>query len=86
MPTVGHFQRYTDSQFQGIHINTILLSHQEEGTIRHVKNNDPLGIVIPVKIIAKLFIKELWHKQLNWDEPLPEDMRTRWHNIRDDLQ
>ena len=42
---------------------------------------DPLGT-----IMAKLFMQELWHRQLDCDEPLPEDMRSRWHNIGNDLQ
>lgn len=36
--------------------------------------------------MAKLLMQELWHRQLDWDEPLPDDMRTRWHNLRNDLQ
>ena len=47
---------------------------------------DPLGIVTPVTIMAKLFMQELWQKQLDWDEPLPDVMRTRWHNIMTNLQ
>ena len=35
--------------------------------------------------MAKLFMQELWHRQMDWDEPLPDDMRTRWHNLRNDL-
>ena len=47
---------------------------------------DPLGIVTPVTIMAKLFMQELWQKQLDWDEPLSKVMRTRWHNILTNLQ
>ena len=62
-------------------------THHSLVTKREVlKNLWPLGIVAPVTIMAKLFMKELWQQQLDWDEPLPDDMRTRWHNIYDESQ
>ena len=47
---------------------------------------DPLGLIAPVTIMAKLFMQELWHRQLDWDKLLPEDMMTRWYNLKDDIQ
>ena len=32
---------------------------------------DPLGLVLPITIVARLFIAELWKENLWWDQPLP---------------
>ncbi|XP_067214144.1 uncharacterized protein [Linepithema humile] len=32
---------------------------------------DPLGLLAPILITAKIFIQELWSLKLGWDEPLP---------------
>ena len=31
-------------------------------------------------------MQELWQQQLDSDEPLPDDMRTCWHNIMMNLK
>lgn len=33
---------------------------------------DPLGLLSPITIKAKIFIQELWAVKLDWDDPLPE--------------
>ena len=47
---------------------------------------DPLGILSPVSIRAKLFMQELWQKNVGWDEPLEQSVREKWNNIVDDLR
>ena len=39
---------------------------------------DPLGLVTPFTLQAKLLMQELWRKQLSWDEALEEDDLRRW--------
>ena len=50
------------------------------------KTFESLAIVAPVIVMAKLFMQELWQQQLDWDEPLPDDMRTCWYNIMMNLK
>ena len=50
------------------------------------KTYDPLGLLSPVTIRAKLLIQELWQQKLEWDEPLPLTLKTKWHSIAEDIQ
>lgn len=42
---------------------------------------DPLGRVTPVTISAKIFIQQLWRKNLPCDETLGADLASKWHEI-----
>ena len=42
---------------------------------------DPLGLISPVTIKARIFIQNLWQQQLQWDEPLPQDDQAQWLTI-----
>ena len=50
------------------------------------KTYDPLGLLSPVTIRAKLLIQELWQQKLEWDELLPLTLKTKWHSIAADIQ
>ena len=50
------------------------------------KTYDPLGFISPVTVKAKLFIQELWQRKLEWDEPLPTELETKWNDIARDIQ
>ena len=39
---------------------------------------DPLGIVSPVVLIAKIIFRELCDRKISWDQPLPSDLEKRW--------
>jgi len=39
---------------------------------------DPLGLIAPVVMRAKIFIQELWLTKIDWDTPLPLEMQNRW--------
>ena len=39
---------------------------------------DPLGLLGPVIVLAKLIMQELWKEQLNWDASLPATLHTSW--------
>ena len=46
---------------------------------------DPLGIVTPSILEGKLLMQSLWQLKLDWDSPLPDDVRERWHAWRIEL-
>jgi hypothetical protein len=38
---------------------------------------DPLGLVNPIVISAKIFIQNLWKRKIDWDQVLPEDFSSQ---------
>ncbi|XP_078051918.1 uncharacterized protein LOC144478073, partial [Augochlora pura] len=41
---------------------------------------DPLGLLGPVIILAKILMQELWKSKLDWDESVPQSIHTAWTN------
>lgn len=42
---------------------------------------DPLGLVAPIVVRAKILIQRLWLEKLDWDEKLPLDIERQWINL-----
>ncbi|XP_053407998.1 uncharacterized protein LOC128559687 [Mercenaria mercenaria] len=47
---------------------------------------DPLGILSPVTVRAKILMQDLWKENLDWDVPLPEQYVKVWNNLATDLR
>ncbi|XP_043263587.1 uncharacterized protein LOC122403866 [Colletes gigas] len=46
---------------------------------------DPLGLIGPVIVRAKLIMQQLWQLQLGWDETLPQGLHTQWSTFHSEL-
>ena len=46
---------------------------------------DPLSLISSVTISAKLFLQQLWEKNVGWDTILCENLLTRWMVIADSI-
>ena len=46
---------------------------------------DPLGIICPFTLKAKILLRKTWEMKLDWDEPLPEKMQTAWVSFFESL-
>ncbi|XP_070144617.1 uncharacterized protein [Drosophila kikkawai] len=42
---------------------------------------DPAGWLSPFVIRAKIFMQEIWLRELGWDQPLPTDLVTKWQEF-----
>ncbi|XP_062712200.1 uncharacterized protein LOC134289763 [Aedes albopictus] len=47
---------------------------------------DPLGLLGPVVVNAKMFIQTLWAADLSWDSELGEDSAAWWRKYRADIE
>lgn len=46
---------------------------------------DPLGLIGPVVLLAKLFVQTLWRTSRSWDDPLDESEQRHWLEFRSNL-
>lgn len=46
---------------------------------------DPLGLLSPCLIIAKVMLQRLWLEKLSWDDPLPSSLQSAWSEFRSQL-
>ncbi|XP_055918507.1 uncharacterized protein LOC129950600 [Eupeodes corollae] len=46
---------------------------------------DPLGLINPVIVLAKIFMQQLWRLKLTWDEALPQEFYHSWLKFRKNL-
>lgn len=42
---------------------------------------DPLGLVSPVIVMGKIFMREVWISKFEWDQPLNDDLLAKWNNL-----
>jgi hypothetical protein len=47
---------------------------------------DPIGLVAPVIVRARMFISDLWRKEYDWDDELPVDKVDSWRSIASELE
>ncbi|KAJ8032137.1 hypothetical protein HOLleu_25575 [Holothuria leucospilota] len=46
---------------------------------------DPLGLLTPVTVRAKILLRKLWGAKLEWDEPISDTARSGWVELFEDL-
>ena len=46
---------------------------------------DPLGLISPFTVRAKIFFQELWLKGLLWDDPLDSEIKAKWLHWKSEL-
>lgn len=47
---------------------------------------DPLGLLAPVIVKAKIFMKQLWKLNSTWDDPLPREIASEWREFAENLK
>lgn len=75
--------------------DTILFQHKpipatnvttKREILHHIsKIYDPLGLLLPVTIRAKILIQQLWTAKLEWDTVVPELLHQSWNKLAEDI-
>jgi len=47
---------------------------------------DPLGLLGPITLLAKVVMQDLWCLKMDWDESIPLDYLTKWQRYKNELQ
>jgi len=66
------------------------LKNSEQSTKREILSKiaclfDPLGLIGPAIVRAKLILQRLWLLKVQWDEPLPTSIQDEWKAYRTSL-
>lgn len=79
--TLGiHWNTSDDS----LHVSTPEIRPDELATKRKVASTvaqtfDVMGWFSPATLPAKVLLQEAWSAKLDWDDPLPDSLQTKWH-------
>ena len=48
---------------------------------------DPVGLLAPVIVSAKIILRKMWAFQpkVDWDDPLPTELQREWNSFRESL-
>ncbi|MDD9341262.1 MAG: hypothetical protein PV362_16785, partial [Providencia heimbachae] len=46
---------------------------------------DPIGLISPITISAKLIMQDLWKAKLDWEDWLPSEIQNRWDALKNNL-
>jgi len=46
---------------------------------------DPLGLLGPIIVVAKIILQELWQAGYQWDESVPQTIQSRWLRLKRQL-
>jgi hypothetical protein len=70
------------------HDDTILYSVETKTSMSHITKRsissviariyDPLGLLAPVIVRAKILLQRVWALKVDWDESLPSDLHSEW--------
>lgn len=47
---------------------------------------DPLGLIAPVIVNAKLIMQGIWCTKINWDDQVPPDLMKKWDDLQSKLK
>ncbi|XP_057656782.1 uncharacterized protein LOC130894179 [Diorhabda carinulata] len=46
---------------------------------------DPMGLLGPCIVIAKVMLQQLWKENLSWDSPVSHELQVKWNNFIQEL-
>lgn len=81
---------YWNASLDTIQFSVAKIKDQQSITKRNILSiisqiYDPLGLISPIVIIAKLLIQKLWQAKVGWENDVPEDIKVSWLKFRNNL-
>ena len=77
-PLENHFVYASSSEYISIITKRTLLSDVS-------KHFDPIGLIAPVLVVAKVIIQSCWKLDLEWNDAFPDDESRAFINWKDDM-
>ena len=77
-PLEDHFVYACSSEYVSIITKRTLLSDVS-------KHFDPIGLIAPVLVVAKVIIQSCWKLDLEWNDAVPDDVSRAYTNWKDDM-
>ncbi|KAK9678912.1 Pao retrotransposon peptidase, partial [Popillia japonica] len=65
--------------FQVPEINGIITKRTILSTT--AKMFDPIGLISPIIITAKILMQRLWELHISWDDEVPQEIKSEWENF-----
>ncbi|KAK9685264.1 Pao retrotransposon peptidase [Popillia japonica] len=67
--------------------NSLQDTHKTKGMVlSHISQIfDPLGLVAPCTVIAKVMLQKLWLEKVAWDEVVPDSIARTWEKLKKEL-
>ena len=47
---------------------------------------DPMGIIAPVVVLAKILMQRIWDAKIGWDTVIPDQLFLQWDQFQRELQ
>ena len=77
-PLEDHFVYACSSEYVSIITKRTLLSDVS-------KHFDPIGLIAPVLVVAKIIIQSCWKLDLEWNDTVPDDVSRAYTNWKDGM-
>ena len=77
-PLEDHFVYASSSEYISIITKRTLLSDVS-------KHFDPIGLIAPVLVVAKVIIQSCWKLDLEWNDAVPDDVSRAYTSWKDDM-
>lgn len=81
-----HWNPITDNLFYKIKLDDSPSDTKRRIVSDTARLYDPINMLAPVIIVAKMYIQRLWLEQLDWDTPVPTTILNEWLTYRHDLR
>ncbi|XP_037931335.1 uncharacterized protein LOC119666125 [Teleopsis dalmanni] len=70
----------SDSLCDKVKLEPVCSTTKRSATSDLARLFDPLGLLSPVVVMAKIFIQELWNLKMDWDKKLPTELHKQWRS------